>query len=106
MLFIVVYIFKNLDGESSLYLVFNDVDTYFECNDGNKYLVFTLTDKNREVLENYSELWNEIKEEIRTIRGIEPFDYEKGIIKISFESDYGLPLGKALKIHVCVCNNC
>ena len=41
-------------------------------NNENKYLVFALTDKNKEALENYTELWDEIKHEIETIRGIEP----------------------------------
>ena len=72
--------FKNLDSVSSLYLVFNDLDAYFEYINENKYLVFALTDKNREALENYRELWNEI----RTIRGIEPFEYEKDVMKIRF----------------------
>ena len=96
--------FKNLDGVNPLYLVFNvnDVDAYFECTDKNKYLVFDSTDKNKKVLENYRELWNEIKEEIRTIRGIEPFEYEKDVIRIKLESDYGLLLGKVLNILVCV----
>ena len=94
--------FKNLDGVNSLYLVLNDVDTYFECIDENKCLVFALTDKNKKALENCKELWDEIKEEIRLIRGIEPFEYEKYILKIEFESDYGLPLGKILNIPVCV----
>ena len=82
--------------------VFNDVDTYFEWIYEKKYLVFALTDKNKKALENYRELWDEIKEEIRTIRGIEPFKFEKDVIKIRFESDYGLPLGKILNILVCV----
>ena len=60
--------FKNLDCVNSLYLVFNDVDAYFEYIDENKYLIFTLTDKNREALENYKELWIKIKDEIETIR--------------------------------------
>ena len=68
--------FKNLDGVNSLYLVFNYVDAYCKCIDENKYLVFALTDKNREALENYKELWSEIKEEIETIKGIEPIKYE------------------------------
>ena len=85
--------FKNLDSVNFLHLVFSDVDAYFECINENKYLVFDLTDKNREALENYKELWNEIKENIRTIRGIEPFEYEKDVKNITFESDYGLPLG-------------
>ena len=53
--------FKNLDSVNFLHLVFSDVDAYFECINENKYLVFDLTDKNREALENYKELWNEIK---------------------------------------------
>ena len=48
--------FKNLDDVNSLYLIFNDVDAYFGCINENKYLIFTLTDKNREALENYKEL--------------------------------------------------
>ena len=55
-----------------MYLVFNDVDAYFECIDENKYLIFDLTDKNKEALKNYKELCSEIKDEIETIRGTEP----------------------------------
>ena len=51
--------FKNLDGVNSLYLVFNDVDAYFQCIDENKYLVFALTLKNGEASENYKEVWSE-----------------------------------------------
>ena len=92
--------FKNLDGVNPLYFVFNDVDAYFKCIDEDKYLVFAATEQNREALENYRELWNEIKEEIRTIRGIEPFEYEKDAMRIRFESDCGWPLGKILNIPV------
>ena len=67
----------NLDGVNSLQFVFNDVDAYFEENNENKYLVFTLPNKNKEAVENYTELWDEIKDEIETIRGIEPIKYEK-----------------------------
>ena len=90
--------FKNLDGVNSLYLVFNDVDAYFEEHNENKYLVFALTDKNREALENYKEeLWSEIKDEIETIRGIELIKYEKDFMKIKFGSDDDLPLGITAK---------
>ena len=94
--------FKNLDGVNSLYLVFNDVDFYFEKYGENKYFVFALTDKNREALENYTELWNEIKNEIETIRVIEPNKYEKDLLKIRFESGNNLPLDRILNIPVCV----
>ena len=47
----------NIDNENSLYLIFNDVDGYIgkECN-GDKYLVFASTDKNKKVLKKYTEL--------------------------------------------------
>ena len=83
--------FIDLDGVNSLYLVFNDVDTYFEKYNENKYVIFTLANKNREALENYNELWSEIKDEIETIKGSEPIKYEKDFMKIKFESNYDLP---------------
>ena len=51
-------------------------------------------DKNKEALENYTELWDEIKDEIQ------PTKYEKDFMKIRFESDDNLPLGKILNILV------
>ena len=85
-----------------LYLVFNDVDAYFSCADGEKYLVFALTDQNKEMLENYEKPWDEIKKEIRTVKGgIEPFEYEKDVMKFRFESENGLLLNKIMNVPVC-----
>ena len=72
---------KNLDSSSSLYLVFNNVDAYIEENKGNKYLIFALTDKNKEALENYKELWDEIKYQNETISGNKPIEYKKRFYK-------------------------
>ena len=36
---------------------------------GSKYLVFDSTDKNKEVLKKYAELWDGIKKGIETISG-------------------------------------
>ena len=52
--------FKNL-SENSLDLIFNNVDANIEYNpteddSETKYLVFPSTEKNRETLENYTEL--------------------------------------------------
>ena len=86
---------KDCNDAYPLYLVFNDVDVYFSCVDGKKYLVFASTDKNERVLENYKKLWDEVREEIKTIKGgTEPFECEKDYMRIEFESDNGLPLGK------------
>ena len=103
-----IYYFKNLDGVNSLYLVFNDAYAYFECIGKNKYLTIPLTEKNREALENYRELWGKIKDEIETIKGeiernsVELIKYEESFIKIMFKSDDNLPLNKILNISVCV----
>ena len=94
--------FKNLDGVNSLYLIFNKLDVYFQKYGENNYFIFALTDRNKEALENYTELWNEIKKEIETIRGIEPIKYEKDLLKIRFESGNNLPLDRILNIPVCV----
>ena len=64
--------FKNFDGEKSLYLIFNNVDAYIEYNpteddSETKYLTFPDTDKNREALENYTELLDETNDQIETI---------------------------------------
>ena len=66
-------------------------------------MIFASTDKNKEVLENYNELWDEIKNQIRTISGGKPIMYgKKSFMKIRFESDDDLPLGKILSILVCI----
>ena len=54
------------------------------------------------MLENYKKLWDEVKEEIRTIKGgIEPFVYQKDVMRINFESENGLPLNNILNIPAC-----
>ena len=45
--------FKNLNNKNSVYLVFNNVNAYIEENKEDKYLIFALTDKNKEALENF-----------------------------------------------------
>ena len=65
--------------------------------------IFALTDKNKEMLQNYKKLWDEIKKEITTIKGgIEPFKFEKDVMKIKFESNNKLPLNKIMNIPMSV----
>ena len=54
--------FKNLNSKNSLYFVFNNVDVYIKEYKKNKYLIFASTNKNKEVLKNYAELWDAIKD--------------------------------------------
>ena len=49
----------------------SDVDAYIIEENGNKYLIFALTKKNKKVLGQYKKLWNEIKKQIEAINGAE-----------------------------------
>ena len=60
-------------------------------------MIFASTDKNKEVLEKCTEIWNETKNQIETINGGEPIKYKKVVMKIRFESD-DVPSSKILSI--------
>ena len=54
---------KNLNSLNTLYLVFNNLDTYIEKSGENRYLIFKV------MLKNYIELWDEIEKQIKLIIG-------------------------------------
>ena len=76
-----------------MYFTTGKIDGYIEEKNGNKYLNFASTDKNKEVLKQYTELWDVIKSLIDKIDD-KPGEYWKGFMKIKFNSDYDLPLIK------------
>ena len=51
-----------------------------------------------EALKNYKKNWEETKNQIDVTNDDEPFEYRKDFMKIRFESDDNLPLGKTFKI--------
>ena len=63
---------------------------------------FCFNRQEQEALENYTELWDEIKDQVELIGGNKPIKYDKDFMKIKFESDDDLPLGKILSILVCI----
>ena len=67
-----------------------------EESNGDKYLIFASTNKNKEVLEKYTELCDEIKNEIETINLEKPIKYGRDLVKMRFESDDYLPLSRIL----------
>ena len=83
-----------------MYLQVNHGSGYIEEKNENKYLIFDdSVNENKKVLKNYGELWNGIKNEIKTINGGKENDYEKDYKKIKFNSDDDIPLNKSLKFH-------
>ena len=86
-----------VNSVNPLYLIIGEVDGYIEGNNGNKYLTFASTDKNKKVLGKYAKLWDEIKYHIQTINAGKSGEYEKDYMTIKFNSDDDLPLDKTLK---------
>ena len=87
-----------INSVNSLYLIINEVDGCIEEINGNKYLALVSTDRNKEVLTNYSELWDEIKNSIEKIND-KSGEYGKDFVKIKFNPDDSLPLNKTVKLH-------
>ena len=70
--------YVNIHSANPLYfIIIGEVEGYIKEKNGNKYLVFASTDKNKEVLEKYTKLWDEIKYHIKTINGGESGEYGK-----------------------------
>ena len=90
--------YENINSVNPLHLIIGDVDRYIEEKSGNKYLIFASTDK-KNVLEQYTKLWNEIKYNIQTIIAIKFGENEKSYMKIKFNSDDDLALNKKLRLH-------
>ena len=80
----ILNISKIFDNKSDLYPFSNDVDEYIERNNEDEYLIFASTGKNKKTLENYTELWDEVQDQIELISGNKPIEY---FMKIKFESD-------------------
>ena len=57
----------------------------------NKYLVFALTENNKDVLELYKKLWSKIKKQIKAINSGESIKYKNNFMKIRLDSYDDLP---------------
>ena len=51
----------NVHSVNPFYIITGEVDGSIEEKNGNKYLIFADTDKNKKVLEKYTKLWNKTK---------------------------------------------
>ena len=55
----------NINSINPLYLNITHSNRYIEEKGANKYLVFDSTDENKEFLKKYSDIFNEIRDEIK-----------------------------------------
>ena len=88
----------NIDSVNPLYLGITSVNGYIEEKGIDKYLVFDLTDENKELLKKYNDVFNGIRDKIKEINN--ECDYEKDYMKIKFNFDDYLPLNKSLKFRL------
>ena len=91
---------ENINSVNPLDLIIGEVDGCIKESNGNKYLTFASTDKNKKVLEKYTKFWDEIKYHIQTTNSGRSGEYKKDYMRIKFNSDDDLPLNKILKFHM------
>ena len=91
---------ETISSVNPLYLRIDHVSGYIEEKSENKYLIFDFLDENKEVLKKDAEVWDGIKNEIKTINGGKENDYGKHYMKIKFNSDDDLLLYKPLQFHL------
>ena len=68
-------IYEDIYSINPLCLIIGEADGHIEEKNSNKYLIFASTDKSKEVLEKFRELWDKIKNEIDTINGGKAGEY-------------------------------
>ena len=84
------------NNANPLYLLVNRIDGFVDEKEGDKYLNIASTDRNSEVLNKYSEVWNGTKDCIEKINDTKSGEYDKDYMKIKFNSDEDIPLNKQL----------
>ena len=85
MVFTILYILQlkkiddceNISSVNPLYLRITHASGYIEEMNGSKYFIFDCTDGNKELLKKHNDIFNGIRDEIKTVNGGKENDYEK-----------------------------
>ena len=90
----------DINSVNALYLRIGNANGYIEKTNEDKYLVFDVTDKNKnkKLLERYDDVFNRIMSNIKEIDD-DWLQYSKDYMKIRFSSDDNLPLNKPLQFY-------
>ena len=59
--------YVKINSVNLLCLIFSKVNGYFEEINKNKYLILVPTNESKEIIKRYEELWNKIRDLIRSI---------------------------------------
>ena len=92
--------FGSINSVNPLRIIISESMDTLKKKNGNKYFVFASTDKNKEVLKKYRELWDGVRNliECNSVEKIKnkPGEYEKKLMEIKSNLDDNLPLNKIL----------
>ena len=83
--------YVKIHSVNPLYLIFRNVNGYFEEINKGKYLMLDPTNKSKEKIKKYEEQWSKIRNLISSINKNSD-DYDEKYMKIKFNSDEELPL--------------
>ena len=97
-LFITLDRWQLINSVNHLCVIINKTNRCIEESNGNKYLTLVSTDERRETVEKYEELWNKIRDLIRSITDNSD-NYDEKYMKIKSNSDDDLSLKKTLEIY-------
>ena len=88
----------NVFSVNPLHLIINKIKGHFEEVDGDKYLIINA--KNGDIMQNYQEVFNGIKEIIKKINDYNQLiKYDDNYMKIKFNTDDNIPLNKITYFH-------
>ena len=87
---------QNNDRGTPFSLSFSDVDACIIEENENKYLIFALTQDNKEVLEPNKKLWSKIKKKIKAVNSRGSMKCKNDFMKIRLDSHDDLSLNKIL----------
>ena len=82
-----------------MYLVFANMNGYFEEINGLKYLTLVPSHERKEKIKKYEKLWIKIRDLIRSITK-NADDYDEKHMKNKFDSDGNLPSNKTIEIPI------
>ena len=81
-----------INSVNPLYVIIGEADGCIEENNGNKYLIFASTGRNKELLGRHKKLWDEINSLIKTVNDDKECEFGKVFMNIKFNSDDNLNL--------------
>ena len=79
-------------------MLIDNASGYVEEINGDKYLIFDVTDENKKLLRRYDDVFNGSMSKIKKIDD-DWLEYSKEYMKIKFNLDDNLPLNKPLKFY-------